>query len=143
LQRFESWHDSLRALLAQAQDWRRWPLYDRPPIARWHDRHVALLGDAAHPMLPFLAQGAAMAIEDAEMLARVLSERDHDIASALRDYSAQRSPRASAVQLAARKQGRIYHLDGMSALARNMALRLMGSERLMSELDWIYDLRLR
>jgi salicylate hydroxylase len=143
LRRFDGWHKKARELIASATEWRCWPLYDRPPIARWHDRHVALLGDGAHPMVPFLAQGAAMAIEDAEVLARALVRADHNVENALRDYTHTRSPRASAVQLAARKQGEIYHLNGIAGLGRNMVLRTMSKERLLSELDWIYNYRVR
>jgi salicylate hydroxylase len=143
LARFAHWHKDARDLLASAPEWRRWPLYDRNPSARWHDRHVALLGDAAHPMVPFLAQGAAMAIEDAEVLARALVRHDHNVSPALRDYTQTRSARAAAVQLAARKQGDIYHLGGLAALARNATLHTWGGERLLAQLDWIYDYRVR
>jgi salicylate hydroxylase len=97
---------------------------------------MTLLGDAAHPMLPFLAQGAAAALEDAVVLSARLADRD-DIATALHAYEAERAPRAARLQAAARATGAIYHWRGPLGFARNVALRLLGP-RIAARQDWIY-----
>lgn len=136
--RFSGWDKTARALLAAADDWRKWPLFDRDPLAAWTMGRVALLGDAAHPMLPFLAQGAAQAIEDADALGRALAS-DQDIPRALKSYEAMRLPRSSRVQQQSRRQGEIYHLSGPAALARDIGLRALGGERMLARFDWLYD----
>jgi salicylate hydroxylase len=108
-----------------------------------------LLGDAAHAMLPFAAQGAGMAIEDAAVLAKCLGEtvgetqNEHGpaIAVAMQRYARLRRPRVSRVQRAARQQGRIYHLTGPAAFARDLAIRAMGPRRMLARQSWIYDWR--
>jgi salicylate hydroxylase len=102
---------------------------------------VTLLGDAAHPMLPFLAQGAAMAIEDAAVLARELSVSPDDGVAALRRYEAARRPRTTRVQQAARHNDFHYHLRQPAAFVRNAALRTLGGRRLLARYDWIYRWR--
>src|SRR5262249_50635299 len=87
-----------------------WGLFDRDPLPAWSKQRVTLLGDAAHPMLPFLGQGAAMAIEDAYVLARELARSPDDLAAALQAYEAERVPRTARVQLAARRQARLFHM---------------------------------
>jgi salicylate hydroxylase len=133
---FAHWSRETRDLLDAAESWRAWPLYHRDPIARFALGRVALLGDAAHPMVPFLAQGAAQAIEDAGALARRLSQTD-DIADALSAYSRDRVARAGRVQREALGQARVYHMSGPMALARDLAMRAMGP-RLLSRYDWLY-----
>jgi salicylate hydroxylase len=101
------------------------------------------LGDAAHAMLPFAAQGAAMAIEDAAVLAKCVGERQNDgpaaLAAALQRYARLRRPRVIQLQRSARQAGRIYHLAGPLALARNLVIKGMGPRRLSSRQDWIYN----
>jgi salicylate hydroxylase len=92
-------------------------------------------------MLPFLAQGAAMAIEDAAVLARCLSSSADDPQAAMRQYEAMRKNRVRRVQRAARANSRNYHLSGPSVIARNLAMRWLGGERLRARYDWIYDWR--
>ncbi|MEJ0093713.1 MAG: FAD-dependent monooxygenase [Methylocella sp.] len=138
--RFSGWDKTARALLAAADDWRKWPLFDRDPLEAWTMGRVALLGDAAHPMLPFLAQGAAQAIEDADALGRALAS-DQDIPRALKTYEAMRLRRSSRVQQQSRRQGEIYHLSGPAALARDIGLRALGGERMLARFDWLYDAR--
>jgi salicylate hydroxylase len=138
--RFSSWRQSARALLAAAQDWRKWPLIDRDPLPGWTAGRVALLGDAAHPMPPFLAQGAAQAIEDAAALGEAL-QATRDVPHGLAAYAAARRARADRVQRESRAQGRIYHLSGPAAFARDAALRALGGERLLARYDWLYRVR--
>lgn len=139
LDRFAKWHKSARDLLAAAPEWRKWPLFDRDPVTRWTARRVALLGDAAHPMLPFLAQGAAQAIEDAAALGEALVENPDNLDKALRAYDAARVGRAGKIQAQSRAQASIYHLTGPAALARDFVMRSMGPERLLARYDWIYS----
>jgi salicylate hydroxylase len=134
---FADWSRETRALIGAARDWRAWPLFHRPPIARFARGRVALLGDAAHPMVPFLAQGASQAIEDAGALARRLGEAEQ-VDAALAAYSRDRVARASRVQREALAQGRIYHMSGPLGLARDLAMRALGPERLLARYDWLY-----
>ena len=132
------WAPTLRDLLAVPERWHKWALYDRPPLASWGRGPVTLLGDAAHPMLPFLAQGAAMAIEDAAVLAGELVRSPQDRLAALRAYEAVRRPRTAGVQAAARRNDFHYHLRGPAAFARDAVLRTVGGQRLFARYDWIY-----
>ncbi|HEY0144642.1 MAG TPA: FAD-dependent monooxygenase [Methylovirgula sp.] len=134
--RLAHWAPPIRDLAAKAAEWRVWPLIERETPAAWSHGRVALLGDAAHAMLPFLAQGAAQAIEDAAALAAAL-DPGGDIIGALAAYSAKRAPRAARVQSESRRQARIYHLGLPASLARDMALRSLGS-RLSRRYDWLY-----
>lgn len=133
----KEWAPDVGALVATAPDWRGWPLFDRPPTPEWAAGPVALLGDAAHPMAPYLAQGAAQSIEDAAALGVALAGRA-DAAEALRAYSAARASRAARVQTEARRQQSTYHMRGLSAFARNLVIRAMGAERLARRYDWLY-----
>ncbi len=138
--RFAGWHKSARALIEAADEWRKWPLYQRAPLSGLASGQVALLGDAAHPMLPFLAQGAAQAIEDAAALGQAL-QGAADVPRGLAAYSAARIGRASRVQAQSRVQGKIYHLGGPAALARDMAMRALGGDRMLARYDWLYATR--
>jgi salicylate hydroxylase len=141
VRRFAGWHKDARALVAAPQTWQRWSLYDRPLPHPWGAGPVTLLGDAAHPMLPFLAQGGAMAIEDAAVLAACLARHSEDPAIALRLYEGLRRRRAARAQHDARRNGRVYHFKGPAAFARDIALKLMGGRRLLRRYDWLYDWR--
>jgi 2-polyprenyl-6-methoxyphenol hydroxylase-like FAD-dependent oxidoreductase len=132
-----SWTETPQYLIAAAKKFRRFAQYDRPPLANWGKGRVTLLGDAAHPMLPFLAQGAASAIEDALSLARHLSGVE-EVAPALRAYEHERAPRVREMQETARATGRIYHLGGIPRLARNFFLRRIGGAGLIERQAWIY-----
>jgi salicylate hydroxylase len=135
--RFSGWHEAARDLLRAAPDWRKWPLFDCNPIASWTAGRVALMGDAAHPMLPFLAQGAAQAIEDADALGEVLT-RGQNIETSLRTYQEARCPRAARVQKESRRQATVYHFGGPAAFLRDMALRALG-QQILARYDWLYD----
>ena len=127
----------LRDLLARPDSWLVWSLAERPvarPVARGR---VALLGDAAHPVLPFLAQGAALAVEDAAVLARCLAETA--VPQALERYAALRAPRARRVQRAARANGRSYHAGALTGLARDLVMRRLGPDGMRERYRWLYD----
>ncbi|WP_158973045.1 FAD-dependent monooxygenase [Paraglaciecola sp. L3A3] len=109
-QTFSGWHPEVTELLAATQSCFLWALFDRKPLTQWVDKNVALLGDACHPMLPFLAQGAAMAIEDAYTLAACLSI-NADSQAALLQYQNLRIKRTSDIQIAARANANLYHMS--------------------------------
>jgi salicylate hydroxylase len=138
VRRFRNWAEPARALIAAADGFLTWPLGDRDTWFGPGEGAVTLMGDAAHPMLPFLAQGGAMAIEDAAVLAREVQAMPGDLPAAFRRYEAARRDRVAAVQRGARTNGRIYHLDGPLGFARDTAIRLMGGKHLVSSYDWIY-----
>jgi salicylate hydroxylase len=139
------WPAAAQMLIGAVDEWRKWALFTVPGGGEWTDGAVALLGDAAHAMLPFAAQGAGMAIEDAAVLAKCLGETRNEsgptIAVAMRRYARLRQPRVSRVQRAARQSGRIYHLTGPAAYARDLAIRALGPKRMLARQDWIYDWR--
>ncbi|MFC0527696.1 FAD-dependent monooxygenase [Phytohabitans kaempferiae] len=116
----------------------RWPMYDREPIDRWvaGDR-VALLGDAAHPMLQYLAQGACQALEDADALARAVAAQPDDLAAALAAYTAERAPHTARVQRNARVWGDLWHADGLTAALRDDGLAGR-SPTDYGATDWLY-----
>jgi salicylate hydroxylase len=134
---FAGWSKEARALIGAPVQWRAWPLYCRPPIPSFSLGRAALVGDAAHPMVPYLAQGAAQAIEDAGALGRMVALAQ-DIPAALALYSRDRVERAARVQREALRQGRIYHLGGPLAFARDTTMRMLGPRRLSERYDWLY-----
>ena len=107
---FAGWHPEVATLLNATDDCFLWALFDRKPLTQWTDGKVALLGDACHPMLPFLAQGAAMAIEDSYALAHCLATHNKT-ETALQSYQAMRLPRTRDIQLNARKNAALYHMS--------------------------------
>ena len=137
----ERWAKEARDLLEMPDTWVKWALFDRDEVFFPEKGPATLVGDAAHPMLPFLAQGAAMAIEDAAVLSRCLGSPGSDPEAGMRRYEAIRRARVRRVQQEARANSRIYHMSGAAALARNIALQMMGGERLRARYDWIYDWR--
>ena len=140
------WPGSARMMISAVDDWRKWALFTLPEGSEWTKGAVALLGDAVHGMLPFAAQGAGMAIEDAAVLASALSEGSLEtaagVSAALKRYAKLRRSRVAQVQRAARSQGRIYHLSGPMALARDLTIKAIGPRRMLARQHWIYDWRL-
>ncbi|HEY0220213.1 MAG TPA: FAD-dependent monooxygenase [Afipia sp.] len=134
------WPIPPRMMIGAVESWRKWALFAVPDGGVWAKGNIALLGDAAHAMLPFVAQGAGMAIEDAATLARCLKDTP-DISKAFARYEKLRAPRVRAVQRAARQTGQIYHLRGAMAFARDQVMRSLGGEKLRARQDWIYDWR--
>jgi len=140
---FAGWHPAVSDILAATQQCYLWALHDRAPLSRWTDGHVALLGDACHPMLPFLAQGAAMAMEDAYVLAAMLKQFT-DIKQALLQYQQRRLPRTSTIQTQALKNAALYHMQNplqrtkLDILAGLSACGL-SDQIAVRKLDYIYN----
>jgi salicylate hydroxylase len=134
-------HPELRTVLEWTEHCFKWGLFDRDPLATWSRQRVTLLGDAAHPMLPFLGQGAAMAIEDAYVLARELA-RSGDVSSALRSYEAERIPRTARAQLTARARAKTLHMTSLKVrlnrLFRNWLDRWDPFKSSDLNMDWVY-----
>lgn len=141
LAHYAAWPPRIRNLLALPDRWLKWALYERPRLPRWSAGPVTLLGDAAHPMLPFLAQGAAMAIEDAVVLAHELGVDADRPDRAFRRYERRRIGRTARVQRTARQNGRLYHMRGPLAFLRNQVLRHRGGEAVLERYDWLYRWR--
>ena len=134
---FKDWHPQVQAILAASQECFVWALYDRDPLTTWVDGNVALLGDACHPMLPFLAQGAAMAIEDSYVLAAVLAKNtaSHDnVHEVLKQYQQQRLIRTRTIQLSARKNASLYHMSSRVDRAKLQVLSALSGSGLSSTL---------
>ncbi len=130
-----------RQLLDLPRSWRRWATADREPIGEWSFGRVTLLGDAAHPMMQYLAQGACMAMEDAVTLGEALGERPGDLAGAFQLYQRSRVARTARVVLLTREMGRIYHAKGVERLVRNDLWRGRTPERYYDSLEWLYGWR--
>jgi salicylate hydroxylase len=136
--RFASWADPVRALIEAAPSVSRWALADMKTLRRWGEGPVTLLGDAAHPMLPFIAQGGGMAIEDAMTLARVLREAPDNLAKGFRKYERLRRHRTARVQREARRNDRTYHMAGPMAFFRNQVLGLVSGSKMIDRYNWLY-----
>jgi salicylate hydroxylase len=123
LERYSDWHESLLRIFSAGDVWYKWALYDRDPIPRWTRGRVGVLGDAAHPMLPYLGQGACQAIEDGCVLAAALAAEPADPLAGLALYERSRRPRASQVVLASRERGVSNHLASpLAALRRDVSI---------------------
>ncbi len=127
----------IRAAVAKINRVRRWPLFDRLPIANWTRNRITLLGDAAHPMLQYIAQGACQALEDAVWLGESLRQYPADAACALRAYQEQRIPRTARVQRIARFFGEVKHVDGVGRALRNALLEKRAPDD-FAYFDWLY-----
>jgi salicylate hydroxylase len=141
LSTYAGWHPSLIALFSRAERVNKWALHDRDPLRRWTEGRITLLGDAAHPMLPYLAQGACMAIEDGYALARWLAA-ERDVGAALQGYEAMRLRRTARVQLGARARAKVNHLSSpLARLARDITYawrRVFDREGTSYKIDWVY-----
>lgn len=136
---------ALRQLADAAPGWQVWSLFDRKPAAMAKGR-IALLGDAAHPVLPFLAQGASLAIEDAGVLARLLAEHlaqegAAGVPAAMAAYAAARARRVARVQETSRENGRTFHLGWPWSIGRDLVLKRLGPDGMSSRYGWLYDWR--
>ena len=130
-----------RALIDLPKDWKRWATADREPIAQWNYGRVTLLGDAAHPTLQYLAQGACMAMEDAVTLGEALRVNDNDFAKAYALYQRSRVARTARIVLSAREMGRIFHAKGVERLVRNDLWKGRRPERFYDAMEWLYGWR--
>jgi salicylate hydroxylase len=128
----------LRDLIEAGASWRHWPLFGRPALGRWSKGAVTLLGDAAHPMVPFLAQGAAQAIEDADALGHAFARLGAAPEAAFAAYERSRLSRATQVQSASRRQGGFFHLGGPAAAARDLVIRALGGRGMLLRNAWLY-----
>jgi len=137
-ERFAKTCEPVRTLLNKIESWRMWVLCDRPPIKEWSRGRITLLGDAAHPMLQYLAQGACMSIEDAVCLANKVVEADGDYAAAFLAYQQARYLRTGRVQIMARVYGEFYHASGVAKELRNMMLAARTPEDAMGGMEWLY-----
>jgi len=137
-ERFAQTCAPVRALLAKIESWRMWVLCDRPPIKEWSRGRITLLGDAAHPMLQYLAQGACMAVEDAVCLADQAVAADGDYARAFRAYQQARYLRTGRVQITARIYGEFYHAGGVAKELRNIMLGSRTPDDAMAGMEWLY-----
>ncbi|MGA7232867.1 MAG: 3-hydroxybenzoate 6-monooxygenase [Xanthobacteraceae bacterium] len=137
-ERFAQTCAPVRTLLNKIESWRMWVLCDRPPVKEWSKGRVTLLGDAAHPMLQYLAQGACMAVEDAVCLADKAVEMDGDYAAAFRAYQAVRYLRTGRVQIMARVYGEVYHAGGVAKELRNIMLGSRTPDDAMAGMEWLY-----
>ncbi len=135
---FQGQRPEVLRLLDKIETWRMWVLCDREPIKLWSKGSVALLGDAAHPMLQYLAQGACMAIEDAVCLAEEIERRPDDVPAALRVYGDSRYLRTGRVQLMARVYGEFYHASGVAAELRNAMLASRTVDQAYDGVAWLY-----
>ena len=131
-----------RQLIDLPKDWKRWATADREPIGQWNFGRVTLLGDAAHPMLQYLAQGACMAMEDAVTLGEALRVNDGDFGTAYALYQRSRVARTARVMLSAREMGRIFHAKGVERLVRNDLWKDRSPERFYDAMEWLYGWQL-
>lgn len=137
---FEHVHERARRIIGGGRDWKLWVLCDRDPVDTWVDGRVALLGDAAHPTLQYIAQGACMAVEDAVCLAQMLDAHPGDPERGLSAYQSARVTRTARVQLTSREVGdHIYHPAGAHARLRNEIMGAKTSADYYAHLAWLYD----
>lgn len=138
-QGFEHVHPRAQQIIEHGENWKLWVLCDRDPVMNWVDGRVALLGDAAHPMLQYFAQGACMAMEDAVCLSHMFELYGEDVETALQQYLSQRMARTARVQLSSRLIGEyIYHPDGAKAAVRNQVMSRRTPEEWYNGLAWLY-----
>lgn len=135
---FDGVHAQPRQLLHKPTSWKRWSTADRDPVANWSTKRMTLLGDSAHPMLQYLAQGACMALEDAVTLGEAVRACDFDMAAAFQLYQTSRIARTARVVLSAREMGRLYHAKGVERLVRNDLWRGRTPAQFYEALAWLY-----
>ena len=137
LKDFDGWHPVIQNIIENADELYRWALFERPPLEKWTDGRVALIGDAAHPMLPFLAQGAAMAVEDAWVLAEAIANGQDLI-----EYQNQRLPRTSKVQAASRANMGLFHKSTLPSQLMTYGPMLIAGKLVPNivhrRMDWLY-----
>ncbi|MGO4329587.1 3-hydroxybenzoate 6-monooxygenase [Cupriavidus sp. 2TAF22] len=138
---FEGIHARPRQMLDRPTSWRRWATADRDPVERWSFGRATILGDAAHPMTQYLAQGACQALEDAVTLGAAVAARDGDFEAAFALYEKVRIPRTARVLYSAREMGRLYHAKGVERLVRNSLWVGRTQEQFYDALQWLHGWR--
>jgi 3-hydroxybenzoate 6-monooxygenase len=138
-ERFRVVVPDVQSLLAKIDIWRKWTLHDREPVSSWSSGRATLLGDAAHPMLQYLAQGACMAIEDGLVLAANVAKHAHDYESAFLAYQRARYVRTARAQLTSRFYGDAFHASGVTADVRDQILGDLGPAVAAERMSWLYD----
>ena len=148
LNAFEGWNDEFRSLINHKVRWTHWPLWQVPKMPQWHRGNLVLAGDAAHAISPFAAQGAAMGIEDAAILAlhlgRTLNIQDEEggaVGEALAKYSRERMARVARVRRLTSANRIIYHLPKPIGMVRDLGMKIIGGKRLLKRQDWLYQWR--
>ncbi|MEM9054447.1 MAG: FAD-dependent monooxygenase, partial [Pseudomonadota bacterium] len=138
---FEGWHPIVTTMIEKAPRLFRWGLFDRPTLPKWSNGRVVLLGDACHPMLPFMAQGAAQAVEDAYTLAKLLGDSEN-VEAALQAYEAARKPRASRVQAVSKDNAKLFHhrspVMRMAVYGPMWMAGRLAPRAIMARQDWLY-----
>jgi len=143
LQEFPELGEIPRRLLGLGEDWRSWVLCDRDPVETWTDGRVVLIGDAAHPMLQYAAQGACQALEDAVVLGELIGTEEADFGQRFEKFNGERRERTGATQLLAREMGRqLYHPAGEAAGERNAMLAALSPTELYDKVEWLHGAKL-
>lgn len=137
--RFSNACTSVKELLERIETWKMWVLCDREPVGNWSVGRATLMGDAAHPMLQYLARGAGQAIEDAVVVGEEIAQCPHDVKAALQNYEQRRYLRTARVQLTARLYGDIYHASGAMRELRNEMFQSGNESAGFVGLKWMYD----
>ncbi|MFC4276109.1 3-hydroxybenzoate 6-monooxygenase [Achromobacter aloeverae] len=135
---FQGIHARPAQMLDRPTSWKRWATADRDPVDRWSVGRATVLGDAAHPMVQYMAQGACMALEDAVTLGLALKACDMDFEAGFRRYESLRIPRTARVVWSTREMGRIYHAQGVERLVRNTLWEGRAQSRFYDALEWLY-----
>ncbi len=138
---FEGIHPLPHQMLDRPSSWKRWATADRDPVERWSFGRATILGDAAHPMTQYVAQGACQALEDAVTLGAAVREANGDFEAAFRLYEQARIPRTARVLYAARDMGRIYHAKGVDRLVRNSLWTGRAQSQFYDSLQWLHGWR--
>lgn len=136
---FDTWGDQVLELLGLPDDWHKWTIMTMDPLNQWSKGPVTLIGDAAHPIEPFMAQGGATAIEDAALLAAAAAAHPEDMVTAFNAYEANRRARATRIQKASHQRGRIYHMSGAMRWGRDQLLCRQDPETFVTRYDWLYS----
>lgn len=139
---FEDIHPRPKQMLDCPISWKRWATADRDPVESWGEGSCTLLGDAAHPMTQYMAQGACMALEDAVTLGEAVKTTGGDLDAAFRVYESARIPRTARVVWSTREMGRIYHAKGVERLVRNQIWKGKSQEHFYTALEWLYGWRM-
>jgi salicylate hydroxylase len=135
---FEGIHPRPRQMLDRPTSWRRWATADRDPVESWGEGRVTILGDAAHPMTQYLAQGACSALEDAVVLGQAVKQCNFDLQAAFRLYETIRIPRTARILWSAREMGRLYHAKGVERQVRNQLWEGRTQEQFYDAMQWLY-----